>query len=709
MRDDYRMSENLIVIDITDEEHIVLDGSQHIKVISGKGTLLVKNLTQRSRLWNLTCNVKENVNTSLESKEFTIGTLNPAQNFEKEYEIKDLKNSSLKVEEIFDTDKSDSGKVNNTFLYKTDNKCSLKLILTNPLNLPILDIKIKRDMPGFIQEIEMRNPSSGEANLKEEDGKRILTWELTSLNAEKNAEIEIFFTVNIKELSSQDLGVLTVNYLINNYKLTMINPEVRGLTDSMSGIDRDEGSQPGIWDCNVEFINESGFQVKLEDAKVTQKITTGSETVVSQTPDKILNPDESWDFDFQVESKDVPELTSEIGFTPMFVVIPRVVGEIVKESTIYDVLSATIEKAINPPEVDAYANTDMSIINTIINDGSSNIEKFFLSDEIPADFIPPLVKDIKITLGDIDISSREEFVQKILLDPSDQDFSKNHQIYIELHNLSNEFLRRKKMVISYPLLARNPRPPTETKYMTPVKIEINCPIEGKSFIRAPDEEPELKVRYVKRKLKTLKSIKPGFTEGEFSIGVRVQNKGDVELENVLVKDIIPTGFILSEFTPPPDATHEVVQVGNLSELHVKLTEIKGGSSVSINYNCSGAGDYPRSEPVIIVLGRGGGESSSPSESTQSDTENQKAHVADSQVGKIHDLFVEIYKVIDRAPSGEILGNILERRRDDLPPGPILHQLLAFAREMKALGDKIIVGSLRDEVLAKLQDFKNKYT
>jgi len=265
------------------------------------------------------------------------------------------------------------------------------------------------------------------------------------------------------------------------------------------------------------------------------------------------------------------------------------------------------------------------------------------------------------------------------------------------------------MVISYPLLARNPRPPTETKYMTPVKIEINCPIEGKSFIRAPDEEPELKVRYVKRKLKTLKSIKPGFTEGEFSIGVRVQNKGDVELENVLVKDIIPTGFILSEFTPPPDATHEVVQVGNLSELHVKLTEIKGGSSVSINYNCSGAGDYPRSEPVIIVLGRGGGESSSPSESTQSDTENQKAHVADSQVGKIHDLFVEIYKVIDRAPSGEILGNILERRRDDLPPGPILHQLLAFAREMKALGDKIIVGSLRDEVLAKLQDFKNKYT
>ncbi len=702
------MSENLIVIDITDEEHIVLDGSQNLKEISGKGTLVVKNPTQRSRLWNLLCNVKEIVNTSLESKELTLGTLNPAQDFSKEYEIKDLKGASLKVEEIFDTDKSDSGKVNNAFLYKTDNKCSLKLVLTNPLNLPILEIKVKRDMPAFIQEIEMRDPSHGDASLKEEEGKRILAWELSSLDAQANAELEIFFTVNIKELAAQELGALKVNYLVNNYKLTMMNPEVRGLTDSMSGIDRDEGTQPGIWDCNVEFINESEFQVKLEDTKVTQKIATGSEMVVSQTPDKVLNPDESWDFDFQVEAKDVPELSSEIGFTPLFVVIPRVVGEIIKESTIYDVLSATIDKAINPPEVDAYANTDMSIVNTIVNEGSSIIEKFFLSDEIPTDFIPPLVKDIKITLGDIDISSREEFVQKILLDPSDQDFSKKHKIYVELFNLTNEFLAGKKMVISYPLLARNPRPPTETKYMTPVKIEINSPVEGKSFIRRPDEEPELKVRYVKRKLKTLKSIKPGLTEGEFSIGVRVQNKGDVELENVLVKEIIPTGFSLTEFTPPANATHEVVQVGDLSELHVRVIEIKGGSSVSINYNCSGSGDYPRTEPVIIVLGRGEGESSSSSGAPPTGTETPEAHVAHSQLSMIHDIFIDLSKQVDQAITGEKLGDILEGKRDALPPGPILHQILAFAKDMKALGNKIIVGSLRDEVMDKLNDLKSKY-
>jgi hypothetical protein len=701
------MSENLIIIDVTDRERIVLDGSQEFKEISGNGTLIIKNPTQRSRLWNLICNVKENVNTSIESKELTVGTLNPIQEFTKDYEIKELKGSSLKVQEIFDTDKSDPGKINNTFLYKKDNVCSLKLILSNPLTLPILDIKATREMPAFIHEIEMRSPTHGDANLKEEDGKRILSWDLTSLEAENKAEFEIFFTVNIKELSAQELGALKVDYLINNYKLTMMNPEVRGMTDSMSGIDRDESSQPGMWDCNVEFINESGFQVKLEDVKVNQKIPTGSEVVVSQTPAKVLNPDETWDHTFQVEAKDVPELSSEIGFTPLYVVIPRVKGEIIKESTVYPVLSATINKNINPPEVDAYANTDMTITNVIVNDGSSSIYKFFLSDEVPPDFIPPTVKQIKILLADIDISSREEFVQKILIDPSNQEFSHKHQIFVELYNLTNEFLLGKQMTISYPLLARNPRPPTETKYMTPVKIDINSPVEGPSFIRSPDEEPELKVRYVKRKLKTLKSIKPGMNEGEFSIGVRVQNNGDVELENVLVKDIIPTGFSLTEFTPPAGATHEIVQVGDLSELHVRVAEISAGASVNINYNCSGAGDYPRSEPVVIVEGRGAGESSG-SSTTSASTETPKAHVVDSQAGKIHDLFIELYKAIDRAPTAQAFGDILERRRDELPPGPVLHQILAYSKELKALGDKIVVGSLYDEVMNKLKEFRSKY-
>ncbi|MFW9867683.1 MAG: hypothetical protein ACFFEN_16430 [Candidatus Thorarchaeota archaeon] len=637
-----------------------------------------------------------------------IGTLNPTQEFIKDYELRDIKSPTLKIKEIFDTATSIPEKINNVFIFQTDNKCLLKLILENPLELPIFDIKLKREIPIFMQEIELRNPTIGESNLKEEEGNRFLTWDITSLDGRSRAEMEISLTVNVRDLTEQELGGLTINYLINKFKIAMINPEVRGLTDSMSGIDRNESSQPGMWDCNVEFINESEFQIKLEDVKVAQKITTGVETVVSQTPEKLLNPDETWDYNFLVESKNVPELSSEIGFTPLFVVIPRVIGKITKESTIYPVLSATIDKSITPLEVDAYATTEMTILNTIINNGTSPINSVSIVDEIPADFVPPLVNEIIVTIGDLGISSREEYIKRILVVPTDQDFGKKHKINIDLYNLSNEFLPEKRMVISYPLIARDPRPPTEAQYLTPVKLEINTTIEGQLFIKIPDEEPELKVKYVKRGLKTLKSIKPGFNEGEFIITIRIQNKGDVELENVIVKDKIPSGFTLTEFTPSEDATYIVRQVAEESELEIKFAEIIGGSSVNINYNCSGSGDYPRSEPNFVVMGKENPESIDETSLHPSETEIPKAHVSEGKVGMIHDVFANIFKQVNLAITGDKLGQLLEELRDNIPPGPNLHQILAFAREMRALGDKIIVGSLRDEIVVKLRRFQNKY-
>jgi hypothetical protein len=705
---------DLIVIDITESEKILLDGSLKQKEIRGNGKLVLKNPSQKSRLWNLSCDLKETVNTSIKSRELDIGTLNPTQELSQEYEILNLKQPNLIINEIFDTETSISDKINNAFLYLRENKCKLKITLRNPLDLPILDIKLNREMPTIFQDIEIPTPNLGNINIKEEGEKRFLSWEILSLDGQSRAELEILCTVNVQETKEQSLGALNVSYSINNYKLTMINPEIRGLTDSMSGIDRDEGSQPGIWDCNVEFINESEFQVRLEDVKVSHRITTGTETVVSQAPNKLLNPEQTWSFNFQVENQNVPELSSSIEFTPLFLVITRVIGEINKESTIYPVLTATIEKTITPPEVDAYANTYMTIQNTIANNGTANIDTITIADEIPKDFIPPELKSITIKLfgasKTVDISSRKEFTRKFEIAPEDLEPDKDHKIYIDLFNLENELLPEAKITVNYALLAKNPKP--EVAYNTPITINVNSANPGKTFIISPIETPIIKVKYVKRKLKTLKSIKPGMTEGEFSINVRIQNKGSVELENILVKDKIPTGFDLAGFTPPEGAIHEIIKIGEESELQVKIPELKGNESIIINYNCSGSGDYPRYEPQVIVQGREGTESKSesledilraPQVATGTLTTLSKEKRA-----LIYELFSKIFKKLNQAVTGHELGNFIEDMRDNFPPGPILHQFMQFAKEVRS-HEKIIVGSLKDEILAKLEDFRDRYS
>ncbi len=699
---------DLIIVDITENEKTLLDGQLNQKEIKGNGTILIKNPSQKSRLWNLGCDLKEIVNTTISSRELDVGILNPTQEHTSEYEVQNLKEPSLKVVELFDTTMSISDKVNNTFLFETENKCKLKLVLTNPLDIPISNIKVKRDLPSFLQEIEILNPNIGIAGIIEESESKSLSWDIVSLDGQQRAELVLTCTVNLKDSDVKALGTLDVTYLINNYKLTMINPEVRGLTDSMSGIERDEGSQPGMWDCNVEFINESEFQVRIENVKVSHKITTGTENVVSQAPNRLLNPEQSWDFDFKVESKDVPELSSSIEFTPLFVVLTRVVGEINKESTVYPVLRASINKAINPPEVDAYANTDMVIENTIVNNGTSIIGAINILDEIPQDYIPPLVNQVKVTLGNIEISSRTDFTKKLELSPSDQSPDSKHQINIELFNLSNEFIQNAKMIVSYPLKARNPRPPTEMLYKTPVKIEINSPVEGNLFTKSPDIEPEIKVKYVKRKLKTLKSIKPGMSEGEFSISIRIQNKGNVELENIIVKEKIPRGFDLTNINIDD---YNVVKIGEESELQVMITELKGNESLSLNYSCSGQGDYPRYEPEIIVQGREGSELTQSSDNqVGAPVQTVKGSITSISTEKsalINDLFSSVFKKIDQTITGNVLSDFIEGMRDQFPPGPVLHQFMQFAKDIKT--DKLVIGSLRDEILAKLKEFKEKYT
>lgn len=50
--------QNLIIVDITDREYIELGEKSEIKSIKGDGTILTKNTSQNSRLWNCTNDLK---------------------------------------------------------------------------------------------------------------------------------------------------------------------------------------------------------------------------------------------------------------------------------------------------------------------------------------------------------------------------------------------------------------------------------------------------------------------------------------------------------------------------------------------------------------------------------------------------------------------------------------------------------------------------
>ena len=144
-------------------------------------------------------------------------------------------------------------------------------------------------------------------------------------------------------------------------------------------------------------------------------------------------------------------------------------------------------------------------------------------------------------------------------------------------------------------------------------------------------------------------------------------------------------------------------------IQIKLEELKGNDSKTLNYSCSGRGEYPRYEPEVVVLGRKDSERAINKESETKAIKGEITSLSPEKKAILNDLFVGIEKKIDGTISARDLGLYIESLRDKFPPGPVLHQLMQFSNELKLKAEKLVVGSLKDEIKGKLLEYRKKYS
>ncbi|MFX1497183.1 MAG: hypothetical protein ACFFBH_06635 [Promethearchaeota archaeon] len=310
---------NLIIVDITETEQTKLDSNGNLKEINGYGTLTIKNPSNKSKLWDLNCDLKEIVNTTMDSREIALDSLNPSQETSKSYQIKNLKKPSLVVTELFN-------------LSNQYNKYSIKIKVTNAIDHLISNIKISRELPDKFKNIEYETPEMGKMKINTVDGVSMLEWDILELIARNSTEVLVKFNMDEVKIKNS-IGSLNVSYDVNKYQLSRLKPEILSNTNISTKIHKQSQTEE-IWDCRIEFLNASEFQVKLENVKVINKESTGSKVIISQAPNKVLNPLQSWIHNFQIKSLKNPKLNSIIEYFPLFVVINHVIGDIEKESNV---------------------------------------------------------------------------------------------------------------------------------------------------------------------------------------------------------------------------------------------------------------------------------------------------------------------------------------------------------------------------------------
>ena len=93
----------------------------------------------------------------------------------------------------------------------------------------------------------------------------------------------------------------------------------------------------------------------------------------------------------------------------------------------------------------------------------------------------------------------------------------------------------------------------------------------------------------------MKSVSPGANEGKFQVKVRLNNGGDVELENIKVTELLPEGFRITEYLPKEYVPQEIE-----GGLQWSIDRIDANDSLTITYTVEGSGEYPRTETEVVV-------------------------------------------------------------------------------------------------------------
>ncbi|MEM2046292.1 MAG: hypothetical protein QXW47_07795 [Candidatus Jordarchaeales archaeon] len=589
------MSEALkVVIDLSEKVDCVLSGDNKVKSISAKGTLTVKNPSRRNKVWSCELQLGGVSSTSLKEERYDVGEVPAGGTWTLEYNIP-VSSPLISLKETVDTYPKDSA-INWAVAFNRVTPVRCIITLTNPSDIFARNIEVRKRIPKGFGDPSIEPPQTGSAEYVSET--REVIWRGFDLAPGAEATLAINMAVKPEEVKPIGAGEVKLTYQIVGSTASSLTPDLYCISDLRFGVEPAESlSKPNFWDCTLEFLNTSDFMELLLDVEMSL-VSDGRSPALSLSPNVELLPHQSWSYTFQVESPELPVFETKFNYRVAYEVKRSVYTTVVKEETLLPVMKVEAEKIFAPAEVDAYNKTPMSVTVNVFNVGSAELDAVSIIDTVPEDFRAPTSDKIKITLGDREITSGVT----IALEPPSAPIEQSKTLKIAVAGLSKigGFKPGQTMKVSYPVVAWGPKP--KGKYLAPLRVTCNISppgLEGE-FLRLEEIPPAIEVKYARRAVKIFKeSITPGAEKNQYVVPLIIVNSGEVNIENVTVKDFVPPGFKLVSWKPE-ELQPKVEETPDGLVLSWLFVRIEPKQEIQFSYVIEGSGRYVRKEPQITI-------------------------------------------------------------------------------------------------------------
>lgn len=600
-------SEDALLLELIETQSGTIKLLEEKVELKSSGKFLIKNLGEDDRIWDIDVTVRSTGNSNLE-EQYLVPELAPQGEWEKEYTIEGGKKITdpeflpFEYKELINT-QTDQEEANSVLVFGKEMEANITYTFTAKKNIE--EIVVTKELLGHFTNPKVGRTSAGNAKI-EDSG---LVWKIPTLESGEEATLEFTTVINVEDVEPKRSGTVNIKSISKAegaYSGVDIG-KADGFTKNIVYIDADEmEEEPDTWECNLVFKNPSEFPIELHRVKIwalgddedDDNLDEGAIYFDKEFEENelIVNAGGEWvtPEPWTHKSTTVPKFKKEVLFTVKPEIMYKSASEIDVTDMEMPVARLVGVKKYGIEVLPSFRETPVPTMLRFANTGSLQLKETTIIDEIPEGLEAPDSDEVKVYV--IKTSEGAHISDDV---PDDSYQISDYSVDFSDRNLNVKITQQiepnEVIYLYYEAMAAKPKAEDRFKGEGHLIATLTVPAPPLE-IDVVDwlSTDEITVAHLRRKVTSGKNVFPGSEEGVYDISILFKNRGELDLDNVTVRDFLPEGFsIISE---ERDSQSIPADEG---EIRVwKLEKLEAGEEIIINYSIQGSGEYKVSKAQV---------------------------------------------------------------------------------------------------------------
>ena len=556
-----------------------------------KGTLTVNNPSAEDRIYDIDVLLDNAESTDIGGDQISVDELEAGKNYVKKYSVADAQ--MLVLRESLDTNPArDNERSLSIALSEEAGTVALTIEVENVSGVQLNNINVTRNIPDCLT-----FNHTGAATV--ESG--TLSWDVGTISPGQKQVLAIEGEILVSSTSTIKAGIAKATYeadaTLSNLAFRDLDAFCRGFT--YMRVREDE--RPDNWICQTIFENRSSFAVDLVKLQVRMK---GSDDLLFDVSDvkEDVHPQGKWESEERtIMATAEPDFTYDLSYTVLPRATRKTEGTLKLEESTFTVVDAEISKAYSTDTLRSFRQQGVEATMVVKNTGSAVINLMRITDDIPGLFDAPDMDALSITVNGKELPEDQwkgELSNGITLEKEHRSpDGEGHTMTLTVGTKGPIGLKPgKTMEVSYKLNAADPSPANE-RVDAPARFQFSSEQFGPVCVRDAPEAPSIRVSHLRRNFSAGKQAIPMGGKGRYEVLILFENNGDTALQDVFIRDVIPSNFEIKDWHirgTGGEKRSDVEMVTTETEAGVEITWkvpiVDKGERLDVSFEIKGEGE-----------------------------------------------------------------------------------------------------------------------